>query len=419
MPTVQTPTVAQITNNGGKIQEKISRISLADVLGTDSHAWATVRSAYLHIPFCFHKCHYCDFYSIVDSRDRQAEFVDRLIAEIHAAAPFITTPLESIFVGGGTPTLMAPQLWIKLLRTINERLPLEPGGEFSVEANPETVTDELAETLAAGGVNRISIGCQSFHPTHLKTLERWHNPINVHRSMEILRRTGIGNINLDLIFAIPGQSLDEWLADLEQAIALGPRHLSCYGLVYEPNTPLTVKMKSGGVTPCDQDIEAQMYRATMQRLADAGFEHYEISNWARVDEGGRSLKCRHNLVYWSNRNWWAFGPSASGHVNGLRWKNVPRLGEYLEHGPLPPIVDVERVDEDSQIGEQFMLGLRLIQGIELDRVESLLSRGTRCEQRRAVVERHVAQGLLERTTSRLRFRAEAIMLADSVLAELI
>lgn len=424
MQTVQVPTAAQITKDGSKIQEKCSRICISDVLRSAGlPAAAQARSAYIHVPFCFHKCHYCDFYSIVDSRDRQAEFTDRLIAEIQAAAEFISAPLETIFIGGGTPTLLAPPLWTKLLRAIAENLPLASGGEFTVEANPETLTDELAAILVSGGVNRVSIGCQSFNPTHLKSLERWHDPANVHRSVDILGRAGIRNFNLDLIFAIPGQTLDEWLIDLDEAIALRPMHLSCYGLVYEPNTPLTVKMKSGAVTPCDQDLEARMYQATMQRLARAGFEHYEISNWAKIENTQSKIQspvfCRHNMIYWTNRNWWALGPSASGHVNGVRWKNVPRLGEYLEHGPLPSVVDVERVDDDARIGEEFMLGLRLIDGIELSRVDELLLRGQRGVHRRASIERSIASGLLERTATRLRFRADGLMLADSVLSELV
>ena len=383
-----------------------------------------VRGAYVHVPFCFHKCHYCDFYSIVDSRDRQPAFVDRLIAEFQAASGYVNRPLETIFVGGGTPTLLKPELWAILLQAINRWLPRDPAGtgEFTVEANPETVTDELAAILRSGGVNRVSIGCQSFNPKHLKTLERWHDPKNVHRTAAILRSAGIENFNLDLIFAIPGQTLDEWLADLDEALSLNPSHMSCYGLVYEPNTPLTVKMKAGQIQPADQDLEAEMYEATIERLAAAGFEHYEISNWARLgtpnSNGVDSLRCAHNLLYWTNANWWPFGPGAAGHMNGLRWKNVPRLGEYLEHGPLPPIIDAERVDEDSRIGEAFMLGLRLIDGIGLERVEELLTAGERGAARRATIDRHMWAGLLDERDDHLRLSGRGLLLADTVLSEL-
>jgi oxygen-independent coproporphyrinogen-3 oxidase len=200
---------------------------------------AQISGLYVHVPFCFHKCHYCDFYSIVDSQDRQAAFVDRLIGELTAASQHFGQPLQTIFVGGGTPTLLRVELWKRLLAAIHESVQLERDYEWTVEANPETLTSELVDVLIAGGVNRFSIGCQSFNPVHLKTLERWHDPRNVHRSVEILRVAGVSNFNLDLIFGIPGQSLDEWQADLDNALSLAPSHLSCYSLMYEPNTPLT------------------------------------------------------------------------------------------------------------------------------------------------------------------------------------
>jgi len=380
-----------------------------------------IAGAYLHIPFCFHKCHYCDFYSIVDNQDRQAAFTDRLIEELQAIGELINEPVETRFVGGGTPTLLRPELWQRLLPAVRRYLPLREGGEFTVEANPETVTPELASILMAGGVNRVSVGCQSFNPGHLKTLERWHDPANVRRSVDILRAAGITNLNLDLIFAVPGQSLEDWLADLDRALELEPSHLSCYGLVYEPNTPLTVKMKAGRITPAEQDLEAAMYEATIDRLNAAGFEHYEISNWARRSAEGRaSARCRHNMIYWTNRNWWAIGPSASGHVNGLRWKNVPRLGEYLDHGPLPPVMDVERFDAATVAGEQFMLGLRLMEGLHVVEVERLLQLSADLQSpRREAIERHVRHGLLERRDDHLRLSRPGLMLANTVLEDLI
>lgn len=430
MPPAAISSVAQITTSGRSVQAKNVTITIKNAIETaigldaesasrevEGHASA-VRGAYLHVPFCFHKCHYCDFYSIVDNRDRQAAFTDRLSAEIEAAGEYFNQPVETIFAGGGTPTLLEVHHWERLLPVIQRRLGPASGGEFTVEANPETVTAELAGVLVSGGVNRISIGCQTFNPRHLKTLERWHDPANVHRSVEILRSAGIGNFNLDLIFAIPGQTLDEWLADLEEALSVEPSHISCYSLMYEPNTPLTVKMKAGAIERVDPDIEAAMYEATIDRLAVAGFEHYEISNWARK-EAPSSRRCRHNMLYWTNANWWPLGPSASGHVNGLRWKNVPRLGEYLDHGPLPPITDVERIDEDGRIGEEFMLGLRIIDGIEVDLVERLLSRGERADSRRCALAHYEDAGLLWRTGDRLHLTRRGLLVADTVLADLI
>jgi oxygen-independent coproporphyrinogen III oxidase len=409
-----------------------------------------VQGAYLHVPFCFHKCHYCDFYSIVDNQDRQDAFVERLVTEVRAAAGWGVgrQQLQTIFVGGGTPTLLTPGQWRRLLGAVHEWLPLETGGEFTVEANPETVTHELATTLADGGVNRVSIGAQSFNERHLKTLERWHDPHNVARSIDILRHAGLNNINVDLIFGVPGQTLSDWLADLDAALALGPSHISCYGLMYESNTPLTRRMQAGQIQPVDQDVEAAMYEATIEHLGAAGFEQYEISNWARSaclaaslarrrddeakDQGAlasqarrpnESARCRHNLLYWRNANWWAFGPSASGHVNGLRWKNVPRLGEYLadaDGSGWPPIMDVEIVDDATAAGEQFMLGLRLLEGLALADVARLLSlSGQREEVRRAAIERHREAGLVEVTEDRLRMTRRGLLLANDVLVDLV
>jgi oxygen-independent coproporphyrinogen-3 oxidase len=198
--------IAQITTESRPLQGKTSTITLESVIAgtTDlpdqagrALETAVIEGAYLHVPFCFHKCHYCDFYSIVDNQDRQEAFTNRLIDEMRLVAPRITRPPKTIFIGGGTPTLLEVGHWRSLLAAIGERLPLQEGGEFTVEANPETVTDELAEVLAAGGVNRVSIGAQSFDPRHLKTLERWHDPANVARSVDMLGRAGITNLNLD------------------------------------------------------------------------------------------------------------------------------------------------------------------------------------------------------------------------------
>ncbi len=370
---------------------------------------------YLHVPFCFHKCHYCDFYSIVDSRDRQASFTGRLIEEIEAFSTFhpqIVPHPSTIFVGGGTPTLLRIDLWERLLAALAPWA--GEGIEFTVEANPETVTPELAKTLAAGGVNRVSIGAQSFNPIHLKTLERWHDPANVGRAVEWFRGAGIARVNLDLIFGIPGQTLDDWWADLDAALALAPAHLSCYGLMYEPNTALTARMRAGSVQPIDDDVEAAMYELTIDALAAHGYEHYEISAWAKPGE-----QCNHNLLYWTNANWWPFGPSASGHWNGTRWKNVARLGEYIESRDLPPITEVEQVDADVRVGEELMLSLRLIKGIERERYQHLLAQGRRGEARDIAVRQAIDRGHLVWANDCLRLTRDGLMLADEVISELL
>ena len=404
--------LAQLTTPHAGLQAPIS--TAADLPFSPGGPGPT--GLYIHVPFCLHKCHYCDFYSLVETgpESRHPAFTDRLIEEIRAARPWLGGPLETIFVGGGTPTLLAPALWDRLLAAIRADLNLQPDCEFTVEANPDALSAELLEVLAAGGVNRLSMGAQSFDPALLKVLERTHDPDNVRRCVELARAAGITNFNLDLIFGIPGQLLEGWATDLDAVLALEPAHLSCYCLTYEPNTPLAVKLRRGAIQRVDEDVEAAMYEATIDRLAGAGFEHYEISSWARP---GRA--CRHNLLYWRNGSWWPLGPGAAGHVDGVRWKNAPRLGDYLRVRQLPPITGQEQLDEDGRIGETLMLGLRLLEGIGLDRLGALLAVGDRGELRRLAVERHTATGLLTQRDGRLRFTRAGLLLADTVLADLL
>ncbi len=397
----------------GQAQAGIDDIQTAAAVGLSP--LSRIHAAYLHVPFCFHKCHYCDFYSFVDAKDRQEPFVDRLIAELRAYADFRGTDgdvLETIFVGGGTPTLLRPDLWRRLLPELRRCLRPAAEAEFTVEANPETVTPELAAILAQGGVNRVSIGAQSFHPRHLKTLERWHDPANVERAMMIFRDAGITNLNLDLIFAIPGQTVDDWLADLEQAVALEPMHLSCYGLTYEPNTAMTVRLRAGRIEPVDEEVEAAMYESALDRLAEAGFEQYEISNWSRP-----GMASRHNLHYWRNGNWWAFGPSASGHLDGVRWKNVPRLSDYLAVTPWSPVTDVEGMDADRRLGERLMLGLRLREGLLHADLRTWLADDA--EGRWGVIEQAMKARMMELHQDRIRLTRQGMLVADSILADLV
>ncbi|MEM9416149.1 MAG: coproporphyrinogen-III oxidase family protein, partial [Planctomycetota bacterium] len=263
---------------------------------------------YFHLPFCFHKCHYCDFYSVVDppnttqpgENDRQPALTQALIAEIQRRASQAEFRPRTIFVGGGTPTYLRPELWAQLLHTLRQvgwlpdsgptgvspadrgagTLPVD-APEFTVEANPETVTAELMQQLAAGGVNRVSIGAQSFDNASLKQLERWHDPESVPRAVQYCRDAGIHNLSLDLIFAIPGQTLAMLERDLDALLALEPTHLSTYGLTYEPNTPLTAKLRVGQISRIDEDLERDMFELVLNKLEAAGFEHYEVSNWAK------------------------------------------------------------------------------------------------------------------------------------------
>lgn len=375
-------------------------------------AGGTVAGLYIHIPFCFHRCHYCDFYSVVDpgdpARDRQQAFTTALIAEIVDRSGRLVCRPDSIFVGGGTPTLLRPGLWVELLACLHSQGLLERVTEFTVEANPETVTAELAGVLAQGGVTRVSIGAQSFNPAHLKMLERWHDPANVARAVDHFRGAGVGRINLDLIFAIPGQTLDDFASDLDSAIALGVEHISCYALTYEPNTQMTTRLHKGRFQPCDQEAEAGMYNLALDRLAEAGYEQYEISAWAKPGE-----QCRHNLHYWRNDHYLGVGPGAASHLSGHRWKNKPHLEQYTTLSPQHPVVDYEHLDEPGRAGEALMMGLRLREGVDSDWLTQNFS------ERDGDISELTAQGFMEPHGSRTRLTRKGLLVADSILSRLL
>ena len=375
---------------------------------------ASFRGAYFHVPFCRHKCHYCDFYSFVDTESRELAYVERLEEELQDALEFLTVPIETVFVGGGTPTMLGADLLGRMLSSIRRTLPISSNAEWSVEANPETVNEAVADALAQSGVRRVSLGAQSFNPKLLKALERDHDPASVERAVGLLRRAGIPQVNLDLIFAIPGSTIADWEADLLRALSIGPDHLSAYGLVYEPNTPLTVKLRKGAVTRLPEDEEAEQYEFVVEKLAKSGYERYEISNWSLP-----GMACRHNILYWENADWWAFGPSAAAHGNGVRWRNIPRLATWLENRPSAPVEEIECLGADANAGESFMLGLRLMKGMPLERVEMLLSCGENAPRRRRSIETFTKDGLLEQVDGHLRLSARGFMIADTVLSALI
>jgi oxygen-independent coproporphyrinogen-3 oxidase len=340
-------------------------------------------------------------------------------------------------VGGGTPSLLRVDLWERVLVAINDLFDLSlirTGGsaddhglaEFTVECNPESTTPELTSVLRAGGVNRVSVGAQSFNPRHLKTLERWHDPENVARALEAARSAGIPRQSVDLIFAIPGQTVDDWRNDLETALKLGTTHLSCYNLTYEPNTAMTRRLQLGEFEPVDDDVEAEMYELCVGMLAERGMARYEVSNFARPGH-----ESRHNLAYWLQDQWLAAGPSASGHVwagpdmsqGSHRWKNLPRLGDYLESGTgYSPIVDHETPDPLRLVRERIMMGLRVSCGLDAGTLLKDVRRVSPAGEPalRAAAERVRDRGQMIITGEHRRWTLTdaGLMLADGIAAEL-
>ncbi len=378
---------------------------------------ADVRALYVHVPFCFHKCHYCDFYSIThQSPDRMARFVDLLLREADLwIRPSLASSVrpETVFFGGGTPSLLPLEQMSRLVRGLRARFDLSNVNEWTVEANPATVSAEYCEMLRENGVNRISFGAQSFDRADLLMLERHHDPEDVPRSVDIARSAGFSRINIDLIYAIPGQSPESWARSLDAAIGLGTTHLSCYGLTYEPNTPMAVRKRLGQVRAADEQLELDMFYHARGRLSDAGLRSYEISNYARPGD-----ECRHNLHYWTGESYVGLGPSAASHVEGHRFRNRPHLGEWeraVERGELP-VIDYEQLSASGRAGELAMLLLRLSRPIKFDDFAARTGIDPRQRFSRAIDQLSRA-GLLAVDAEGFGLTERGLAVADAVAAE--
>jgi len=376
-----------------------------------------VASLYVHIPFCFHKCHYCDFYSIVDRQDRQQAFVSRMIDELRAQSRATGRPsINTIFIGGGTPTLLAPDLLRKLLAAISTAFDLNSSTEWTIESNPETLTDEICEVLADSGVNRISMGAQTFNKTHLKALERHHDPESVGRSIHRAKAFGFDRLSLDLIYAIPGQTLEQWADDLSRAFALPIDHLSAYALTYEPNTAMTARLKKGEFDAAPDELEVEMYNHTLNQIRAHGLERYEVSNHAKPGS-----ECQHNLAYWQGKNWLAVGPSASGHLDGIRWKNTPRLEEYLSSSEdgFAPICEHETPDQQRMLMDWMMMGIRVSRGLSQSELLRRANELGREDQVAQTMNMCSVQGWVQLENDHWSLTDDGYHFADRVARELI
>jgi oxygen-independent coproporphyrinogen III oxidase len=365
----------------------------------------------VHIPFCAHKCGYCDFASLAGVDHLADRYLIALEREMAAMGE--PQEVDAVFVGGGTPTRLSAVQLETLLAAVRRWFPLAPGGEWTVEANPGTLDEAKTDVLARGGVNRVSLGAQSFQRPLLKILERAHEPEEVSRALDLIRPR-FDRWSFDLIFGVPGSTERDWEADLETALDLAPSHLSCYGLVYEKGTPLWREWNAGRVQALDEEVERAMYAHTIDRLARAGLQQYEISNFA-----ARGHESRHNLVYWANDAYFGVGVGAARYLNGRRSINTRDLPTYLrkiEAGE-EAVGPVETLDPEGRARETAVLMLRLTRrGLEYadfrDRTGYDLD-----ELARAAIERHTARGWLEDDGVRLRLTREGVFVADTVLAD--
>ena len=327
-------------------------------------------SIYLHIPFCRHRCNYCDFNTYAGQEKQIPAYLDALRHEIAilGQAAGIRLPVHTIFFGGGTPSLIAPGEIHRVLKQIEKEFDLLPDAEITMEANPGTVSRAQLEALRTAGVNRISFGMQSSHPEELQLLERIHTFEDVIDAVRWSRQAGFDNLSLDLIFGLPFQSLECWKTTLDHAISLKTEHLSLYSLTVEPGTRLNTWVQKGIVPAPDDDKAADMYEYAMMHLAREGFRQYEISNWARVDNSGKDYASRHNLQYWLDQPYLGLGAGAHGYAAGVRTANVNAIGQYIrmmkkENSsafPLSPANRVfEKINRETEMQEWMMVGLRL------------------------------------------------------------
>lgn len=324
-------------------------------------------SFYIHIPYCVKRCGYCDFNTYApDELAKDSGFIDSLIAEISFAARTHTSKVPTIFFGGGTPSLMKAEELGRVINLIKQRWELTNDVEITMEANPDSLTN-LASYREIG-INRLSIGMQSADSNVLNVLDRTHNPDNVEKVISEARVAGFENISVDLIYGVPGESVDQWRNTVNTALSFGLDHLSAYSLIVEPNTKLANQIKRGEIAKPDDDLAAEMYLIVDELAAKNGLNWYELSNWGRPAE--------HNLVYWRNQNWWGLGPGAHSHMDGVRWWNVkhPNIYKKKLESFESPMQDRESLTAEQKRDEAIMLQIRLREGLAIsDLSESQLA----------------------------------------------
>lgn len=386
-------------------------------------------SLYVHIPFCTHRCGYCDFNTYAGLEHQIPAYVDALVAEVEwvAANSPSAIPVHTVFFGGGTPSLLPAESIARILDAVRANCELAADAEISLEANPGSLRPGYLAALRAAGVNRLSLGVQSASPEELRLLERLHSYEDVIAAVKLARQEGFENLNLDLIFALPGQPLAAWQHNLELALDLAPEHFSLYALTIEHGTPFQKMADRGLLTLTDPDLAADMYEWAMQRLAEAGYEQYEISNWAQRREG-QLLACRHNLQYWRNLPYFGLGAGAHGFVAGHRTVNALAPAAYIERVSgaarpafprTPATIKAQPVDAALEMGETMMMGLRLLEeGVSQTGFAERFGR-TLDEVYGEVIAELQASGLLENGGDRLRLTARGQLLGNRVFREFI
>ena len=390
--------------------DRVAASSRSD--GTRAVSWPVPQAAYVHVPFCRHRCGYCNF-SVLAGRDR--DYAESYLQALEVELRQLQHPrgVQTLFIGGGTPTHL-PHDWLaKLLDLVTHWFPLLPAGEFSVEANPRDIDRQRLQVLAAAGVNRLSLGVQSFDRNVLDVLERDHDRRSAEDAISSAAAV-LGNVSVDLIFASPGQRLAQWQHDLDTAVGLPISHISTYGLTFEKGTRFWARRDKGEMRAASEGLELQMYKLAMDRLAAAGFEHYEISNFAKP-----GFACQHNQAYWQGAGWYAAGPGAARFVDGRREVNHRSPTTYIQRLLTGQDVttESERLDRPQWAREQLVFGLRMLAGIDLKTIQTQTGIDLEMDRGEAIAQL-VRDGWLERTGTRIKLSPQGLLLSDSISAKL-
>ena len=375
---------------------------------------------YVHVPFCTVRCGYCDFNTYTAEElggnatapgASRTTYAQAAVAEVRQARRVLgdrDLPVSTVFFGGGTPTLLPPADLVAVVTAIGNEFGLVPGAEVTTEANPDSVSLADLERLRAGGINRISFGMQSSVDHVLRTLDRTHDPLRVPGVVADARAAGFDQVSLDLIYGTPGESLADWEASVDAALACAPDHVSAYSLIVEDGTALARRIRRGELPMPDDDDLADKYVLADERLTAAGLGWYEVSNWARDD----AARCRHNLLYWTGGDWWGVGPGAHSHVGGVRWWNVKHPAAYADRlaAGLSPAHAREVLDAESRRVERVLLELRLRDGLSTDVLDG---------SGRAAVPGLAERGLLVQDGERLVLTRDGRLLADAAVRDLL
>lgn len=369
--------------------------------------WPEPEAAYVHVPFCAHRCGYCNFTLVAGRDDLVEPYLNAIELELGALKS--ARPVQSLFLGGGTPTHLALEPLERLLTLVRTWFPPKSDCEFSIEANPADLGPAKVELLEQAGVTRVSLGAQSFDDAKLRLLERDHRAADVRRAVELLRGR-FASVSLDLIFAAPNETLAGWQRDLHEALRLEPDHISTYGLTYERGAAFYGRLLRNELTRLDEELERQLYAAAIDTLTAAGFEHYEVSNFAKVGH-----RCRHNEVYWTGRTYFAVGPGAARYIDGRRETNHRSVTTYLKRvlAGESPVDQSETLSAEDRAREMLVLGLRRLDGI--DRAEFAERTGFDVDSLvGSPLARFVESGLMSDQNGRVKLTRDGLFVSDSI-----